>query len=158
MRWWRLLFTVAVLLLLQTTVVPWLEVGGARPNLLLIFVVWRALRWPLEQSYLPCWLAGLARDIFSGGQVGAFAALYLALALGIDRVRRGLFVEHLLTQVLMVAAASLVSEGVWLLVWFHRPGLGWWPTLLRLLMGTLYTAVVTPLVLGLLWCLGWRRG
>ena len=158
MRWPRLLFTLGVLLLLQATVIPLLEVGGAQPNLLLVFVVWRALGWPLERSYLPCWLGGLARDIFSGGQVGPFAALYLILAVVISRLRRGLFVEHILTQVLAVVVASLASEGVWLLVWFHPPGLGWWPMFLQLLTGTLYTALVTPLVLGLLWCVGWRRG
>jgi len=155
-RWSRVLLTLTVLLLLQTTVVPWLEVGGTGPNLLLIFVVWRALGWPLERSYLPCWLAGLARDVFSGGgQLGAFAALYLLAALLINRVRRGLFVNHVLTQVLVVVAASLATEAAWLLVWHHPPG--WSALVVRLLIGALYTALVTPLVLGLFWSLGWRR-
>ena len=157
MRWWRVLLTLVVLLLLETTLVPWLELEGCRPNLFLIFAVWCALEWPLERSYWPCWLAGLTRDLFSGGSsIGAYAALYLLLALLLGRIRRALFVEHILTQVLVVGAASLATEGLWLLVWFHPPVADPSALLWRLGGGTLYTVVVTPLVLGLLWCLGWR--
>ena len=157
MQWFRILATVAVLVLLQTSLVPRLEVEGAGPNLLLVFVVWRALGWPLESSYLPCWLAGLARDVFSGGgRLGASAALYLLLAMVIARVRRGLFVEHMVTQVLVVAGASLASEAVWRLVWFHPPGLAWSEAAWQVLGGTLYTVLATPLLLGLFWCFGWR--
>jgi rod shape-determining protein MreD len=156
-RWWRVLLTLAVLLLLETTLVPWLEVEGARPNLFLIFAVWCGLEWPLQSSYWPSWLAGLTRDLFSGGSsIGAYAALYLVLALLLGRIRRALFVEHILTQVLVVAGASLVSEGLWLLLWFHAPAADTSALLWRLGGGTLYTVVVTPLVLGLFWCLGWR--
>lgn len=158
MQWLRVLLTLAVLVLLETTVVPWVEVAGARPNLLVIFVVWRALLWPLERSYLPAWLAGLARDVFSGGsRLGAFAALYLALALLIARIRRELFVEHIVTQLVVVAAGSLLTEGLWVLVWFHPPGLTWSEVLWRVLGGAAYTTAATPAVLGLLRVLGWRR-
>lgn len=157
MQWLRVLLTLAVLVMLETTVVPRVAVAGARPQLLLVFVVWRALGWPLERSYLPAWLAGLARDVFSGGsRLGAFAALYLALALVIGRLRRELFVGHIVTQVVVVAGASLLSEGLWMLVWFHPSGLSWPEVWWRLLGGALYSAGATPLVLGLLWVLGWR--
>jgi len=156
-RWWRVLLTLAVLLLLETTLVPWLELGGTRPNLFLIFAVWCSLEWPLQKSYWPSWLAGLTRDLFSGGtSIGAYAALYLLLAILLNRIRQALFVEHILTQVLVVAAASLASEGLWLLLWFHPPAANSAALLWRLGAGTLYTIGVTPPVLGLFWCLGWR--
>jgi rod shape-determining protein MreD len=156
-RWWRVLLTLTLLLLLETTLVPWLELAGSRPNLLLIFAVWCGLEWPVERSYWPSWLAGLTRDLFSGASsIGAYAALYLLLAVLLGRIRRALFVEHILTQVLVVAASSLASEGLWLLVWFHPPVTDTSALLWRLGGGTLYTVLVTPLVLGLFWCLGWR--
>jgi cell shape-determining protein MreD len=112
---------------------------------------------PLEESYLPCWLTGLLKDVFSGsGKVGAFAALYLVTAVVISRVRRQLFVRHIVTQVLVVGAAALVSQGLWLLVWFHPPGLGWGSALGQLVASTGVTVLVTPLALGLFRLLGWR--
>jgi len=156
-RWWRVLLTLAVLLLLETTLVPRLELEGTRPNLFLIFAVWCSLEWPLERSYWPSWLAGLTRDLFSGGSsIGAYAALYLLLALLLGRMRKALFVEHVFTQALVVAGASLATEGLWLLFWFHAPAVDPAALLWRLGGGALYTVVVTPLVLGLFWCLGWR--
>jgi rod shape-determining protein MreD len=156
-RWWRVLLTLALLLVLQTTLVPWLELAGSRPNLFLIFAVWCGLEWPLEKSYWPSWLAGLTRDLFSGARsIGAYAALYLLLAVLLGRIRRALFVEHILTQVSVVAASSVATEGVWLLLWFHARSADASALLWRVGGETLYTVLVTPPVLGLLWCLGWR--
>jgi len=152
----RVLVTLAVVLLLHTILLPYVF-GDSRPDLFLILVVFLSLGQPLERSYLPCWLTGLLKDVFSGvGQVGAFAALYLALAVVISQVRRQLFVEHIATQLLVVGAASLVSQGLWLLVWFHSPGFGWRSALWRLAGGTCLTVLVAPLALGLFRLLGWR--
>jgi len=164
MRGLRVLVTVAALSLLQTTLVPvltdglpWTTAVGPRPDLLLVFVAFLALGWPLEEAFLPCWLTGLVKDLLSSGQsLGAFAALYLVLAVGISRVRRHLFVEHIVTQMLVVGGAYAVTELVWLLVWFHPPGLRWGASMLGLLSGTLYTMLITPLALALFWILGWR--
>ena len=158
MRTWRVLVTLAVILLLSTTLVRSMAVGGCQPDLFLIFVVYLSLAWPLEQSFFPCWLAGLVEDVFSGGgHIGAFAALYLVLALLISRVRQQLFVEHMVTRLIVVGGALVLSHGLWLLIWYHSPGWRWSSALGTLMCRALYTVLVTPPVLGLFWVLGWRR-
>ncbi len=158
MRAWQVLLTLVVVLLLSTTVIRWLAVDGCQPDLFLIFVVCLSLERPLERSYFPCWLAGLLKDVFSGGgYLGAFAALYLLLALLISRVRQQLFVEHIVTKLVLVAGASLVTQGLWRLLWYHPLDLLWSAALWKLVCETLYTVLVTPLVLGLFWLFGWRR-
>lgn len=63
--------------LLQTTVVPFISVGGARPNLpLLVAGSWSIAAGAAEGVWW-AFIGGLAADLLSGGPLGAFAVASL---------------------------------------------------------------------------------
>jgi rod shape-determining protein MreD len=95
--------------LLQGSVVPFIAVAGARPNLVVLAAASWAVAVGAREAVWWAFLGGLAADLLSGGPLGALAIAALvpvsALALTEGQQRP----RSLMTGVVLVAAASLVS-------------------------------------------------
>ena len=63
--------------LLQGSVIPFLAIGGARPNMPLLFAASWSLAAGAGEAIWWAFLGGLATDLLSGGPLGAFALALL---------------------------------------------------------------------------------
>lgn len=63
--------------LLQGSVIPFLEIGGARPNMPLLVAASWSLAAGASEAVWWAFLGGLAADLLSGGPLGAFALALL---------------------------------------------------------------------------------
>jgi rod shape-determining protein MreD len=101
--------------LLQGSVVPFIGVAGARPNLVvLVAASWAVAAGPKEAVWW-AFLGGLAADLLSGGPVGALAlaSLLPVAALGLADGQRS---RSVLTGALLVGVTSLAAGFVYLLI------------------------------------------
>jgi rod shape-determining protein MreD len=115
----RVLLAIAVPLaaaLLQGSVVPFITVGGARPNLVVLAAAsWAVATGPREAVWW-AFLGGLAADLLSGGPVGALAlaSLLPVAALGLaDTQGRP---RSVLAGALLVGIASFAAGLIYIIV------------------------------------------
>ncbi len=165
MRW--LTFGVLAILVvsLQVTIAPRLTWFGARPDWVLVLVVFYALHAPTDRAILAGWLAGALADVMSIERFGLLSISYGLAALAVCAVREALFTRHPLTHLSVTLVAGLLVQGIWT-AFRLATGTGsapFWP----LLWGWVYTALwavpmhwallKTPRLLGLRAGLASRR-
>jgi rod shape-determining protein MreD len=144
--------------LLQGSVVPFIVIGGARPNLVVLAAAsWAVLAGPREAIWW-AFLGGIAMDLLSGGPVGALAlaALLAVAALGLTEMpgRPRSVVTAALLVGLASGAASLLYAVVLALAGVQLPEI---PTLLGTsVAGAIYNAALAIATYPLLRML--RRG
>lgn len=142
----RFIALLLVLLTVQLGVVPHLEVAGAAPDLFFLLIVHLSLSMPFHRIYGLQWLAGVAKDLFSGADAGLFATLYLLAGLILSRFKTGFFADHAVTQ----GAVTLLACGqtqVLAILFLHlrHPHVDFLNLVGRAGVIALYTAVVSPL-------------
>ena len=111
MSWPVIAFWLLLLPLLQSSAAPGVAIGGAAPDLLLLFALYAALYVKQPDAAAAAWLAGLMRDVHSQNPLGFHALVYLALGAAIAAVRSEMFRGHVLTRMALAAAASLAAAG-----------------------------------------------
>jgi len=96
--------------LLQSAVVPFISVGGARPNLPLLVAGSWSLAAGAGEAVWWAFVGGLAADLLSGGPLGAFAVASLppVAAIGLGE-RPALRPTPVLVGASFVAAAAFVA-------------------------------------------------
>ncbi len=102
--------------LLQGSVVPFIAVAGARPNLVvLVAASWAVAAGPREAVWW-AFLGGLAADLLSGGAVGALALASLipvaAIGLAGNQARQ----RSVLTGALLVGVASFAAALIYVAI------------------------------------------
>lgn len=123
-----MLFTLVLAVVLQTSVLPVHVVSQFKPDLLLVAMVYLALRAPVAQGALMAWALGLIKDVFSGLYLGLNAFSFLIIFLVIKSISDLLYAESGELFVVTVSAASLacVTANVILLVMFtYTPGISY---------------------------------
>lgn len=141
----------------QNTLCGFMAVGRVAPDLVLAVAIFLALVAPTYPALYAAWGLGLARDMTSGGPLGAWALLFLLAAAGVILCRRHFYIEkapaRLAVSVLAavaVNAAYLAAEGA---TSGRRVPLG--AGALQVLGRSLYTGAAAAVVA---WLLGhWRR-
>jgi len=103
---------ILLFLLLQTTLLQYVEVFGVKPNLLVVFIITVALLRGSEEGAAVGLFAGLAADMMFGGVLGFYAlfGFYLGISVGIFNKR--LFKENLLIAVFFTFVYSVAYESV----------------------------------------------
>jgi rod shape-determining protein MreD len=125
--------------LLQGSVVPFITVAGARPNLVvLVAASWAVAAGPRDAMWW-AFLGGLAADLLSGGPVGALAlaALLPVAALGLAEAQQR--PRSIATSALLVGIAS-AAAGVLYVAILGLAGIGL-PDLATVLATTVSGAV-----------------
>jgi len=157
MHWLRLTLLLLLAALLQVTVIPALQIGRARPDLLLLLAIALVARkpWPVDARpaavrWVPFWIgwiAGLLADIAAAGShlpFGVTALVYGLLTLALSRVGADLFFESIVSQVIILAPLCLIAEGALaavLAVAAHGPLL-----LGQAAWSAVYSALLAPLI------------
>jgi rod shape-determining protein MreD len=131
---------------------------GARPNLVLLAVVFIALNAPRDAALLAAFSLGLVQDLLSQQAPGLYALSYSLAAMVIVNVQNALDREHPLTHVSVALASGLLTAVMLTLQgWLRPPGArvvvdSVTLPAIRVSAGTfflsaLYTAVLAPLAL-----------
>ncbi len=154
MRWIRITGVLILAALIQGAVLPAVEIGRARPELLLLLALYiaaherpgRGSRWG---AFWVGWIAGLLQDIHLTGVVLPFAAtalVYGGLALALHRLGTELFLDSILAQILVLLPAVLVARVALALVLVVVSAAPAGPALSLAWRTSVYSALVAPLV------------
>jgi len=156
MRQLWLIVSLAVCGVLVTSVLPFVSVYGARADLFLIFALAAALVGRKDRAVMAAWAAGLAKDIFSQGPLGAHATLFLLAALIVVHIRSYFSVELITVQALLAAFASAICNALYFLVLLmYHPHVGVVGPVGYVVLAAALTACLTPLAV--LAARGWMR-
>ncbi|MFO7898532.1 MAG: rod shape-determining protein MreD [Planctomycetota bacterium] len=154
MRWVRVLGVLIVAALVQGTLLPAVEVGGVRPDLLLLLAIYVAVHEPpgrgsRRAAFWVGWFAGLLQDVYSTGgplPFGTTALVFGLLTVAMHRLGTELFFDSAIAQVLILAPTVLAAHAALAVVLVVAAGasagvalsLAWWTTC--------YSALAAPLV------------
>jgi len=122
------LFALVVAVVLQTSILPVHVAGPFKPDLLLVAMVYLALRSPVVQGALLAWVLGLIKDVFSGLYLGLNAFSFLIIFLVIKSISDLLYAESGELFVVTVGAATLAcvaSNLIMLLMLTSTPGIAY---------------------------------
>jgi rod shape-determining protein MreD len=120
------LLALVLAVVLQTSVLPVHVAGPFKPDLLLVAMVYLALRGPVASGALLAWLLGLVKDVFSGLYLGLNAFSFLIVFLVITSISDLLYAESGELFVVTVGAATLAcvtANLILLLMLTYTPGI-----------------------------------
>ena len=141
------IITGTILLALQAGLGPRIEVWSARPDWLLVVVVFFALHVPAGNAAVGAWCLGFAADLMTLERPGLLALTYVATALLVSAMREYVFRMSVATQFLLVFVAGLAVRTSWLL--YRHIAYDWGTGLASelggdVLWGAAYTALFAP--------------
>jgi len=156
-------FVVPLLVLvaiLQTTLLPHLSVGGARPDLMLLMVISWSLRRGLNEGVVWAFCGGLALDLLSGAPLGSSSLALIIVAILTNLVRGGSVRSRAALPWVMAALATFAYYGVLsiILAITGRPIDVGTIVFRHVLPSAVYNVVVVALVYSLLTRLDQRTG
>ena len=113
----HLLLLGVVALAAEMTVLSTTRLWGCRLELLLLLACFAALfARDAQQAAWAAWTLGILKDIGGAGPTGLYALLFLAIGVGIHRLRHLLFREHPVTQAAVAFAGAawvVFGDGVY---------------------------------------------
>jgi len=142
----------AIIALLQATVMPHLVLWGIFPNLSLVFVSsWGLLRGSGE-GVIWGFIAGATLDLFSGAPFGTSTLALISVGALSGQAQKSPLHAHVTLPLVTVFVASVLYGFVFLLLrQIGGQTVLWWDTLVRVILPTAaLNAVLTPLVFQLL--------
>jgi rod shape-determining protein MreD len=113
---------------LQVSILPVFILPAFKPDLLLVLMIFMALRGPSGSGAPLAWLLGALCDVFSGIYLGLNAVAYLIVFLIIKGVSDRLYAESALLFVVMTAGVTLAVftlNMVLLLMFTATPGIAY---------------------------------
>ncbi|MFH1860988.1 MAG: rod shape-determining protein MreD [bacterium] len=116
MYWVSLIGIILLCLVLQTTIFGnFLGIGGVKPDLLLIIIVFFAFRKEQLQSGIFGFICGIAEDSLSGGMLGmnAFAKTIIGIAISIIKKT---YAEKFISIMLSLFLFTIVQEVLMLIL------------------------------------------
>ena len=115
MRWLPFMLIAGVVLILQATIAPRLELYGSRPDWLLVLVVVVALHARMADAALGAWIVGACADLMTIERCGLIAISYVLLTTAVIAVREFLFCRRAITQFVVTLIIGIVIHGAWLM-------------------------------------------
>jgi rod shape-determining protein MreD len=124
-----------------------IALGGARPNLVLLAVIFIAINAPRDAALLGCFVLGCLQDLTTQQPLGIFALSYGLVAMFTISTQQIVYRGHPLTHFSLALIGSFLTDAVILSHgWIRGPRIS--PMLL--FYSALYTAILSPIVLGIL--------
>jgi rod shape-determining protein MreD len=122
------LIILVISLVLQTSVLPTHVATPFKPDLLLVAMVYLALRGPVAPGAFLAWILGLIKDVFSGLYLGLNGFSFLIIFLVITSISDLLYAESGELFVVTVSAATLAcvtADLLLLLMLTSTPGISY---------------------------------
>ena len=149
MRWAAYFILVYLAVGVQLGMGDFVRVGasGARPDLVLLAVIFIAIHAPRDAALLGAFGIGLVKDMTSLSPLGLYAIAYSLVGMFTVSTQEYVYRAHPVTHVILGFVGSLLAGGVVLIHgWIKGP-----PASMGEVFGSaLYTALLAPVVLGLL--------
>lgn len=147
MRWLTFFCILFCISLFQSTMIHWINLGSAVPDLYFPFVVFYSFLTDVKRNTLANWFTGFSKDLFSEGSLGINSIFFVALGFFIWSFREILFRGHLVTQILITFIFSVLYNllyAVHISVSFHSLRL---PSTLWIIFScSFYTAMLVPVL------------
>jgi rod shape-determining protein MreD len=149
MRWPAFFILVYLAVGLQIGMGDFVRIGGAgaRPDLVLLAVIFIAIHAPRDAALLGAFTIGLVKDMTTLSPLGLYAIAYSLVGMFIVSTQECVYRAHPVTHVTLGFVGSLLAGAVVLIHgWIKGP-----PASLGEVFGSaLYTALLAPLILGAL--------
>lgn len=137
-------------LVFQSALAARLAIGGARPDWILVYVVFLGLYARSSQAVISGLVLGACADLLSVERFGLLAISYALAASGVAGARQFLFRYRATTQFMVTMVAALVVHAGWLV--YRRaalPGPTFTPDSLALsVLSSVYTGAWAPVFHG----------
>jgi rod shape-determining protein MreD len=145
---WIPYFILAYLTLgLQIGLRGYFEIGQAWPNLVLLVAIFIAVNAPREAALLGCFMLGVMQDLATQQTLGLFAFSYGLVAMFTVSTQQVVYREHPLTHFTLALVGSILTSLVLVIHgWIYQGR----PSMMAMFYSALYTAVLAPVVLGVL--------
>ncbi len=114
MRWVIFAIFVGFVVTLQTAFAPRFELLGARPDWLIITVVFIALHAPQRDAVIGAWLIGACADLMTIERFGLIALGYLLVAVVVAGIRETLFRHRWTTHLIVTIIAGVLVRAAWM--------------------------------------------
>lgn len=163
MRWLAYFILAYFAIALQIGLAPHVRYRDAAPNLVLLAAVFIALNAPRDAALLGCFCLGVLQDLATRQTPGLYALSYGLLGVVVFGAHQFVYREHPLAHFSLALVGGLITTAVLLLHgWIHpaspaTPAAGGAPAMPAIRLSpateftrTAYTAVLAPVVLGLL--------
>jgi len=129
---------------MQVGFAGYVHLGGAAPNIVLIVAVFFALFATRDVALLSCFILGLMQDLLTQQTLGLYALSYGVMALVVTSTASMVYREHPLTHAAVACAAAMgVSALLLIHSWIFGPAFSF----RNAALGTLFTALIAPLVM-----------
>lgn len=104
------LLITAVLVVIQSTLFRFIEVRGASPDLVLIYLVFAAHTRGAMQGQILGFAAGVVEDLLSLAPLGFNSLIRLITGFLFGQTRGKIFLDPIISPILFVAAATFLKE------------------------------------------------
>jgi len=147
MRWPAYFILAYIAVGLQIGMAEYLRVGAGRPDLVLLAVIFIAIHAPRDSALLACFGLGIIQDLVTLNPLGLYAFAYATVGMFVVSTQELVYKAHPLTHFTLGFVSGLLCGAV---VVVHGWTRGPRASVTEVLAMALYTAVLAPLVLGLL--------
>ena len=100
----------ALAIVAQTTLLHFVSIRGATPSLVLVAVVWFAIRVDVRRAAIYGLFAGICEDVLAAGTGGAWTISTTATAMLTSVLSRGFFADSIPIVAAATAIATLVRD------------------------------------------------
>lgn len=103
-------------LVVQSTFFPFINIGGIRPDLVLVTLLVISVFFDVHESWKYGLIIGLIKDILFGVAFGVYGLVYLATVLAVSSLSASIFKENVMAPLLMFPVGLILSNGLLLLL------------------------------------------
>jgi rod shape-determining protein MreD len=166
MRWLTYFMLAYVSLGAQVALRGYFDIKGAEPNLVLLVVIFVAVNAPREAALGGAFMLGLMQDLLTLQPMGVWAVSYGLVAMFVISTHEIVYREHPLTHFSLALTGGIlctvlvvIHGWIYPMIWgrgtspaAHNPEMVVMhrPSVMALLAGAIYTAILGPIVLGVL--------
>ncbi len=149
MRYWALAILSALMVAFETTVIPYISIGGIGPDIIGSLVALVSMLNGRQVGLFVAVVAGLMEDVSSGQFLGLFALVRLAIAYLAGAAYQKVFQEWVLVPMMLVFVTGFVGGclQVFLLASFGVPFESYRVALSAVVFQAVYSALLSPLVM-----------
>ena len=147
MRWFTFFCILLCISLFQTTLINWIDLGLAVPDLYFPLIIFYSFLTDIKQNTITNWFTGLSKDLLSEGSLGVNSIFFVVIGFLVWSVRGILFRGHLVTQVIITFVFSIIYNtfyAVHTAISFHSLSVS--TTIWMILVCSLYTAMIVPIL------------
>lgn len=147
MKWYLLILLSFLFVIFEVAYPPSWQLGYSHPEFALLLAVYIVLHAEAKDTVYSAWLVGLTKDLFSTGHMGTHSIIYLIGALVLQKLRKYLYRDEILVQVIVAFVAVYAVNFIYLLqLSIAIPDLNITQHTRRLLVVSLYSAACAPVI------------